>query len=426
MNIEKISSAALGESYYSIDHPSGLKIYVMPKEGYSSAYAMFGTKYGSTDTGFRIAGEKDFTVIPEGTAHFLEHKLFESEELGAFERYAETGASANAYTSFDQTCYLFSCSGDFDKSLEILLDFVQHPYFTKETVEKEQGIIGQEIRMYQDEPGWQVEFNCLRAMYKNHPVRVDIAGTEESIAEISADTLYSCYEAFYDLSNMVLAVAGNVTAEQVLAVADRLLGKSKHPAVEKMPHDEPAEIASEYIEQKLAVTVPLFMLGCKENYPETVRPLRRRLEMSILLSIIAGKTSPLYRRLFDKGLINSTFGAEYFAGDGYSAMLFSGESSDPRAVAGEIKAEIAAMKKNGINEEAFETVRRKLYGAEIMGYNDVDELASGLVSAHFLGCGLFDTLGILSEVTVQDIEKLLAEAFDEKLFALSVVLPREQ
>lgn len=423
MNIEKITSEKLGETYYSIKHPTGLQIYVMPKENYSSAYAVFGTRYGSTDTGFKRSDEKDFVEIPEGTAHFLEHKLFESEELDAFARYAKTGASANAYTSFDQTCYLFSCSGDFDASLEILLDFVQSPYFTKETVDKEQGIIGQEIRMYQDEPGWQVEFNCLRAMYKNHPVRIDIAGTQESIAQIDADMLYRCYNTFYNLKNMVLAVVGNITPEQVLKTADKMLKKSEDVTVEKMPHDEPYEVATDYIEQKLAVSVPLFMLGSKENYPEIQRPLDHRLKMSVLLQIIAGKTSPLYKRLFDKGLINSSFGTEYFAGYGYSASLFSGESVNPKEVAEEIKAEIASLKEKGISDEDFETVRRKMYGREIMGFNDIDELANGFVAAHFLGSSIFDTVRILRDMKKEDVEKVLSESFDPSLYSLSVILP---
>lgn len=423
MNMEKITSEKLGESYYSIKHPTGLQIYVMPKENYSSAYAVFGTRYGSTDTGFKRSDEKDFVKIPEGTAHFLEHKLFESEELDAFARYAKTGASANAYTSFDQTCYLFSCSGNFDASLEILLDFVQSPYFTKETVDKEQGIIGQEIRMYQDEPGWQVEFNCLEALYKNHPVRIDIAGTQESIAQIDADMLYRCYNTFYNLKNMVLAVVGNVTPEQVLKTADKMLKKSEDVTVEKMIHDEPNETAADYIEEKLAVSVPLFMLGCKENYGEAKRPLEHRIKMEILLQIIAGKTSPLYKRLFDEGLINTSFGPEYFAGYGYSASLFSGESSNPKAVAEAVKEEIERLKNEGISEEEFETVRRKMYGREIMGFNDIDDLANGFVSAHFLGNSIFDSIDILRDVKKEDVEQVLKTSFDKSLFALSVVLP---
>ena len=223
---EQVSSI-LDERYYEIDHPTGLKIFVMPKAHYRSAYAVIGTKYGSIDNRFKRSDAAEYTQVPEGIAHFLEHKLFESEELDAFQRFAATGASANAYTSFDKTCYLFQCSDRFDQSLEILLDFVQHPYFTPQTVEKEQGIIGQEITMYYDVPGWMSTFNLLRCLYKNHPVRIDIAGTVESISHITDKLLYDCYNTFYNLHNMALAVVGNVTPEQVLAVCDRCLTDSR-------------------------------------------------------------------------------------------------------------------------------------------------------------------------------------------------------
>ena len=221
--VKYIENEILGEGYYSIDHKSGLKILVYPKPEYTSTYAVFGTKYGSIDTRFKRSDTESFTEIPAGTAHFLEHKLFESEELDAFQRYAKTGASANAYTSFDRTCYLFACTGHFKENFEILLDFVRHPYFTEATVQKEQGIIGQEIDMYKDSPEWECLFNLLECLYHKHPVKIDIAGTKESIAEITAEMLFSCYETFYNLSNMALAVAGKTTVEEVLEIADRLL-----------------------------------------------------------------------------------------------------------------------------------------------------------------------------------------------------------
>ena len=203
MKISEIKNELLDESVFCGEHPSGLKVFVLPKKDYESAFALYGVKYGSIDTS--IMNENgEYEAIPEGTAHFLEHKLFESEDLNAFERFAKTGASANAYTSFERTAYLFKSSSDITESLEILLDFVQNPYFTAETVEKEQGIIGQEIRMYQDQPGWQLMFNLLRALYGENPVRIDIAGTQESIARIDADLLHRLYKEFYNPANMAL------------------------------------------------------------------------------------------------------------------------------------------------------------------------------------------------------------------------------
>lgn len=416
-----VESSALGEKYYEIDHKSGLKIFVMPKENYKSTYAVFGTKYGSIDTRFKRSDSDEFTVVPEGIAHFLEHKLFESEELDAFTRYAETGASANAYTSFDKTCYLFQCSDRFEDSLRILLDFVTHPYFTKETVEKEQGIIGQEITMYYDVAGWMSTFNLLRCLYKNHPVRIDIAGTVESISEITDKLLYDCYNTFYNLHNMALVVVGNADADRIVAICDECLEKAENVSIERSFEDEPRDIVKAYDEYHLAMSVPVFSFGYKEKCETPERTLKEIVETNILLEVLIGESSPLYSSLIEKGLINSQFSKEYFVGYGYEAIMFDGESTNPQAVADEIKQEVARLKKDGIDDELFETVRRNLYGKEIMQYNDIDAVANGMISCYFLDYGIFDTMDIYKNVTKADIEKRLFEVMDEKYSALSVV-----
>lgn len=422
-NVREISNSLLGDSYYEIQHKSGLKIFVYPKDGYSTTYAVFGTNYGSIDTFIKKSGE-DAVAIPAGTAHFLEHKLFESEELDAFERFAKTGANANAYTSFDKTCYLFSCSSNFKENLGILLDFVQHPYFTQKTVEKEQGIIGQEIRMYQDEPSWQVLFNLLKCLYHKHPVKIDIAGTVDSIAEITADMLYDCYNNFYNLGNMVLAVVGNTTVEEVLEVADANLEAKELVKIERADYGEPEEIVSDYFEEALAVSQPLFTLGFKESTKGGELTLKDKILTSLLLEYISGDTSPLYERLFNDGLINTGFGSEYFTGYGYRAVIFSGESRDPKAVADAIKAEIRKVHKEGIREEDFERIRRMHYGRAIMDYNDVDGLANELVAATFEGYGLFDEIEIYKTLTLKDAEDRLKEQMHEEFSAMSVIIPK--
>lgn len=422
-NIREISNSLLGDSYYEIQHKSGLKIFVYPKEGYSTTYAVFGTNYGSIDTFIKRQGETA-TAIPEGTAHFLEHKLFESEELDAFERFAKTGANANAYTSFDKTCYLFSCSSNFKENLSILLDFVQHPYFTQKTVEKEQGIIGQEIRMYQDEPSWQVLFNLLKLLYHKHPVKIDIAGTVESIAEITADMLYDCYNNFYNLGNMVLAVVGNTTVEEVLKAADENLEVKELVRVERADYGEPDEIVSDYYEEALAVSQPLFTLGFKESTADGELTLKDKILTSLILEYISGDTSPLYEKLFNDGLINTGFGSEYFTGYGYRAVIFSGESRDPKAVADAIKAEIRKVHAEGIREEDFERIRRMHYGRAVMDYNDVDGLANELIAATFEGYGLFDEIEIYKTITVSDAEERLSKELNEEYSAMSVIVPK--
>lgn len=419
--MKEIKSAALNEKYYEIDHKSGLKIYVMPKADYASAYAVFGTNYGSIDTKFKRSDGDEWTTVPEGIAHFLEHKLFESEDLDAFTRYAKTGASANAYTSFDKTCYLFQCSDHFEASLEILLDFVTHPYFTKETVQKEQGIIGQEITMYYDVPGWMSTFNLLKLLYHNHPVRIDIAGTVESIAQITDKLLYDCYNTFYNLNNMVLAVVGNVTPEQVISVCDRMLEKAPELEIERSFENEPREIAGDFCEYNLSMKMPVFSFGYKEACKEPKQDIHTIITTNILLEILAGETSELYNSLFEKGLINTSFSKEYFIGYGYEAIVFDGESEDPRAVSREIKKEVARLRTQGIDERQFEAARRTLYGKEIMEYNDIDSIANGFVSAHFGGYGVFDAVEIYKTVTKADVEKRLAQVMHEKYSALSVV-----
>ena len=418
--IREIKNELLNDSYFEIDHKSGFKIFVYPKENYSSAYAVFGTKYGSIDTCFRVEGNEEFTTVPEGIAHFLEHKLFESEELDAFARYAKTGASANAYTSFDKTCYLFQCSGNFEKSLEILLDFVSNPYFTEQTVQKEQGIIGQEIKMYQDEPGWESLFALLRAMYHNHPVKVDIAGTVESISHITAELLYECYETFYNPANMALAVVGNVTTEQVLEIADRMLKPKESKKIERKFQIEPETVVEDTIVRNLAVSMPIFAIGYKEKITTPTRTLKETLESNILLDIIGGKTSQLYEEMLTDGLINTTFDIEYFEGFGYSAHIFNGESTEPEKVRERINKEIENMKKQGINKETFDRIKKKHYGGFIMNFNDIDSLANALIGGYFNGDGLYDQLEVLESITLDDINNRL-NAFNIENSSMSII-----
>lgn len=421
MKCELKRNELLDEQYYEIDHDSGLKIFVMEKPQYSGAFAMFGTRYGSVDTCFKLKGDANYTSVPEGIAHFLEHKLFESEELDAFERFSKTGANANAFTSFDRTCYIFQCTGCFKENLEILLDFVKSPYFTEETVQKEQGIIGQEIRMYQDDPDWQVLFNLLRGIYHNNPVRIDIAGTIESIAQINAELLYSCYNTFYNLSNMALCVAGNVTKDEVVAIADKMLKKESKKEFEQIIPDEPENVAEAYVEEALGVDIEKFALGFKENYSTPIRTAKQTLLMNLALEIIAGKVSSLYSRLINEGLINTNFGKEYFTGRGFSLPIFTGESHEPKKVKQAIIDEIESIKENGIKDEDFSVALKKLYGAEVCCYNDVDDLAGNMLNAYFNGSHLFENIELYKSVSKADVEQTIKDSFNKDNCCLSVI-----
>lgn len=422
-NIEEIKCNITGDKYYKIQHKSGLTIYIYPKEGYKSTYALFGTKYGSINTTFKKDNGEQ-VVVPDGIAHYLEHKMFECEDGDAFVKYAKTGASANAYTSFDKTCYLFSCADNFDESLKILLEFVQEPYFTDETVRKEQGIIGQEIRMYDDDPDWRVMFNLLGALYQNHPVKIDIAGTVESIAEITPEKLYDCYNGFYNLHNMALVVVGgNAQLDRILAMANKYTKDCPEKDVESTFPEEPEEVTTEYVEQKFPVSVPLFYLGFKENVKKERLTDKEMAESEILLSIIASSSSQLYKELEDKGLINSTFEYEHFEGPYYSSVLFGGESKNPKEVAKIIKEYVDKIRETGVSPEDFEIAKKAVYGDNISSLNSNKTIAGIIMDSEFSGREIFNYIECIKNTTIEDVNRRLIEQLNSKNSALSVIMP---
>ena len=413
---------SIGESYIKAVFDSGLTVYIMEKPRYSSAYAVFGTKYGSIDTSFSKNGGETVNV-PEGIAHFLEHKLFESEDGDAFTRYAKTGGYANAFTSFDRTCYLFSCSDKFYDNLEILLDFVQHPYFTEQTVAKEQGIIGQEIRMYDDSPSWRVMFNMLGKMYHNHPVKIDIAGTVDSIAKIDAKLLYECYETFYNPSNMFICIVGNVDSEKTLKQIAASIKEKPPVSIKRGEFDEPHNVVSNYVEQELEVAMPMFCYGYKQKISSPNRRLKSKVCAALLLELICGEASPLYARLVREGLINDEFGTEYFTGHGYAAVIFEGESTKPKRVAEEISKEIERIRVEGIDKKLLSAVRCSMYGDAIRRFNSVEGVAMQLIECAMTDSDLFEELKLLRSVTAEDVYKRL-DLFDAENSALSVINPK--
>ena len=421
-NSEIIKCAQTGSECLHVKHETGLDIYIMEMPGYHSSFALFGTKYGSINTRFRLKGEENYTEVPEGIAHYLEHKLFENEDCDAFVKYARTGASANAYTSFDRTAYLFGCSENFGASLEILLDFVQKPYFTKETVEKEQGIIAQEIRMNNDEAGWQVFFNMLKNMFHNHPVRIDIAGTEESIKKINADLLYKCYNTFYNLHNMVLSVAGNVKADEVLEICDKLLRPCEDQGLEQLYADEPDNVVNHYVEATLPVGAPIFNLGFKLRPQSGEALVKSELIASALLEVLLGPSSKLYNDMLNEGLINSEFEADSpFTGDGYFVLSCGGETEQPEVVRDRIFAALRDAKENGFDKESFERIKKVHYGSMIRSDAVVEENASMLLNAYMSGVKPFSSIHALASVTYEDALQFLREELDLEQYVLSVV-----
>lgn len=423
LEMKKIESSRLGDCYYEVKHPSGLTILMAPMEGFSTAYAMFGTAYGSIDTCIKTAENGEFKKLPEGIAHYLEHKLFESEECSAFDRYAKTGANANAFTAFDRTAYLFACSDNFEESMEILLDFVTHPYFTPETVAKEQGIIGQEIRMYDDSADWRVLFNLFGALYHKNPVKIDIAGTVESIAEITSDLLYDCYNTFYNLHNMVLTVAGNFDMETVLKVADKILEPAKDFYLEHGDCGEPESVVKNYVEQHLPVSVPMFNIGFKGKTGTEAENFRGSILDEIFVGALCDDYTKVYRELYDEGLINATFGSEVFCGRDYISILLSGESRDPGKVYDRLKKEFEHIIEHGIPEDVFACAQRTVYGHYMRSYDRVTGVATALFNCHFPGVDMYEMLDIAAKATPESVIERIKSTYCAENSALSVIKP---
>ena len=423
MMIETMENKRLNNSIRYFTHKSGLGVKLCFLEGFKSTYAIISTKYGSADNCFKIQGEDEFKKVPDGIAHFLEHKLFQNEDgVEAFDLFSKTGANANAYTSFDKTAYLFSCTNRFKENLEILLGFVTKPYFTKESVEKELGIIGQEIQMYNDDPSWNVYLNALDAMYVNNPVKVDIAGTEESISHITPELLYRCYGAFYDLRNMVLTIVGNFDENEVVSICDAVLEEKTAQNVQKATVEEPLQVAKNYCEQEMDVSMPHFQLGFKLDDRGEINNELDSVSCEILLDIVAGESSTLYRKLYDEGIVNDAFGSETFAGRDYIGYFFSGESNYPEKVKQLIIDEIERIRRDGVDEKLFNASKKALYGRYLRIFDKPSALAAFITSCDFAGVEIYDIIDKVAKATIEDIMKII-DRTDTKNVVLSVIKP---
>ncbi len=420
-------SEFLREEYYTYKHKSGLDVYVFPKK-LSTAYALFATRYGSVDSKFKLEGDKDFTVVPDGIAHYLEHKLFENPNgEDTFTRFAKYGASANAYTGNTMTAYLFSCTSNFSESLEILLDFVTTPYFTPETVEKEQGIIAQEIRMYDDHPFRRLYHMMLESMYEKHNVRINVAGTVESISHITADILYECYRVFYNLSNMMLIVCGDVTVDEVNAVCDKVLKEQAPVNIIRDYPEEKAEVFMARNEYAMQVARPIFGIGIKDtDIPEDgAARMKKSATADILNDVLFGKSGEFYNALYEEGLISPDFDAGYSICKSYAFNAAFGESDDPDAVFERFCDCIEAAKKNGLSVEDFERSKRALYANMVKWFDSTDDIANNFLQFRLDDGDLLDYADALAGVTVEDVTDMLHAAFRPEYYSLAIVKPLE-
>lgn len=415
------------EEYTLVRHKSGLDIYLFPKK-HTSAYAVIGTKFGSMDNVFRAEGDEEDTVLPDGVAHFLEHKLFEDESgVDAFERFAQFGGNANAYTSFSKTVFLFSCTECFKENLTVLLDTVTHPHFTKENVQKEIGIIGEEIRMYDDNPGWQVYFNMLRGMYVTHPIRSDIAGTEESISKITPELLYKAYECFYSPAGMALVVCGDVELQTVIDVADAVLPDRPPRRVTLRPTSEPDGIAAARINRCMEVGQPLFAIGIKEKPASDGREaMLREAAHEILQQLLFGSSGDFYTRCYESGLIGSRFSFNYSYSRSFAFVEISGAAGDPQALFDEICREISYRKQNFFEKEDFERIRRAVYADNLFDFESTDSIANSFLTYIFEGGDMLDYAGLLADIDYDTVKDIFMQSYDTNKAVLSTVIPEKE
>lgn len=421
--METIKNDILNEKMYKKEYRNGLRAYVMPKPGYKKTFAMFATNFGSINDKFVLPETGETMEVPDGVAHFLEHKLFSMKDGSAMDKFAEMGSSSNAYTSFTHTSYLFSCTEDFYNSFKLLLDFVQHPYITDESVENEKGIIGQEIRMYEDDPDWQVYFNFINCLYNDFSVKKDIAGTVESISGIDRDLLYKCFKTFYDPSNMVIFVVGDVKPEDVFTTIESDVPTDKEKVeIKKIFSKEPEHISNKRKEAVCDVSMPIFMYGFKVN-PEIENIIKTEICLDIILEMLTGRSSNLYEELYESGLITSPLGVDITLEKEYAFFNISGESREVDKVIEKIKNAITNMKNNGIDEETFLRIKKRLLGDYIRQFNSVDKIAHMFMANIFRGVDIFEYVNAYEDIEISDIEEVMNKYFDFEKEAVSIVKP---
>jgi len=416
----------IGETVYHQVLENGLNIFVDPKLDYGKSYAFFATNYGGMDMRFKLNGQWHDT--PAGVAHFLEHKMFDTRDGNALQDLAANGASPNAFTGSAITGYYFESTEKFEENLRILLSFVSVPWFTQESVDKEQGIIGQEIRMIEDNPDWQVFTNMMAGLYQNHPIRTSVAGTVESISHITADTLYACHKAFYDPSNMVLCVAGNVDPERVCEIARELLPSQPGAGVERdYGENEPEQVASNRMEVRMEVSTPLFQVAFKGD---AVQPGEQTLRLQLLGELaaeaLAGTSSPLYARLYEQGLVNGEFscGCELYPGCIF--LYAGGESRDPDEVARQLQEEAGRLVREGIDEKLWRRLKKAAYGSRVRALNSFENICVGQAQNFFVGADSFSFPEAFDQIAREDAQQLMARWITQERTTLSVVWPKEE
>lgn len=427
--MEKHYDPLLNDTLYTARLENGLTVAILPKPGYKQSTGRIAIHYGSVDSRFIDPRSGQEVEVPAGIAHFLEHKLFESEEGNVSDRFSELGAESNAYTTYTHTVYYFNTTENFDEALTLLLDFVQEPWFTDESVAKEQGIIEQEIRMYLDDPGWRSNANLLEALYVHHPVKIDIAGTVESIRQITKETLYLCHQTFYHPSNMVAFVAGDLDPDHVVDLVQERFARHRYEPqgeIRRLLPDEPGTVKERYRTQQLVVSQPIFRIGFKEQQVGVKgrELLERDLLTAILMDVICGRGSALYTQLYEAGLIDHRFGFSYNPEITYGFSYFAGPSRDPGELEARLLDGLAEAREQGIREEDFLRVRNKTMGRIISMMNDIDTLSYMCVDGTFKDISLFDYIPVAQQLTVEAANQRLRTHFLPEYAAVSIIYPK--
>ncbi|MGP4040237.1 EF-P 5-aminopentanol modification-associated protein YfmH [Gracilibacillus sp. D59] len=397
------------ENIYAETLSNGLRVFILPKQEMAKTFAIFTTNYGSIDQSFVPLNEQDLQTVPDGIAHFLEHKLFEKEDRDVFQDFSKLGASANAFTSFTKTAYLFSATSKVKESLQTLVDFVQEPYFSEQSVEKEKGIIAQEIRMYDDQPDWRAFFGTIKSLYHHHPVQIDIAGTVESIHNITKDDLYTCYNTFYHPNNMVLFIAGNVDPEETMAFIknnqDQKDFDAPEPITRKFP-DEPKEVAEKEVTITMPVSVPKALVGIKESViPEDPKEfMEREWLMDIVLDHLFSKSGVAYERLYEEGLIDQSFSCESHLERNFGFSIVGGNTKNPEKLAEMIKQELLNLKTSPMDQQSFERIKRKKIGQLLRAMNSLEFIANQYTHCQLLGIDFFESIEWLENLTYSDMQ----------------------
>ncbi|MDP4083100.1 MAG: pitrilysin family protein [Bacillota bacterium] len=430
--MEKISFDQLQEELFFEKLPNGLSVYILPKKGFNKSYATFTTKYGSIDNHFVPLGKQDFTKVPDGIAHFLEHKLFEKEDGDVFQQFSKQGASANAFTSFTRTAYLFSSTADFERNLETLVDFVQDPYFSDKTVEKEKGIIGQEITMYDDNPDWRLYFGLIQNLYQNHPVKIDIAGTIESISHITPDLLYECYNTFYHPSNMLLFIVGPVDPSAIMNQIRENQSKKDYKDQQEIKRKfemEPVQVAEKKQVLEMNVQTSKCLVGIKALHVDQTgsEMLKNELTMNVLLDLLFSKSSENFNQLYNSGLIDETFSYDFTQEQGFGFAMVGGDTREPDKLA-ETLEKMLLEAKNGkafTNEQLERAIKKKI-GAFLRAINSPEYIANQFTRYAFNDMDFFEVVPMLERITLEDVEKLASEVIAEERFSVCQVVPKKK